>query len=51
MSLGCCEAVLKVSNTGDISAQLNTANKDIPKAQLTEFAKQLSSIDYFCGSG
>ena len=48
-SLGHCEAILKVSNIGDFNAQLNTANRDIPKAQTTGFTKQLSLIDYFCG--
>ena len=50
-SLGHCEAILKVNNTGDVSAQLNTAHRDILKARRTGLLKQLSSLHYLLQLG
>ena len=50
-SLGHHESILKVNNTGDISAQLNTAHKDILKARRTGLIKQLPSLRYLLRQG
>ena len=50
-SLGHHEALLKVNNTQDISAQLNAAHKDNLKVRRIGLMKQLSSLRYLLRHG